>query len=85
MTEPRRSHPCRQCGACCIAPDIAALAKPLGQRCMHLGSDNLCSIYSQRPDICRRYQSDDLCDIISAPTLDERVQNYLAVFGLERA
>lgn len=85
MTGPQRNHPCRQCGTCCVAPDISALGKPLGKRCVHLGSDNLCSIYSQRPDICRRYSSDELCDVIRAPTLDERVQKYLSVFGLEVA
>ncbi|MCU0661136.1 MAG: YkgJ family cysteine cluster protein [Myxococcota bacterium] len=75
---------CRRCSACCVAPDIAALHKPLGRRCEHLQSDGLCGIYETRPDICRRYRPDELCDTIAAPTLDERVRNYLTVFGLER-
>jgi Fe-S-cluster containining protein len=65
-----------------VAPDIAALDKPLGMRCPHLGADNLCTIYERRPEICRSYQADALCERIAAPTLDERVRNYLAAFGL---
>ena len=74
---------CTLCGACCVAPDIAALDKPLGVRCEHLGADNLCGIYETRPDICRRYEADDLCTRIAAPSLTERVRNYLRGFGLE--
>ena len=75
--------PCTKCGACCVAPDIAALDKPLGARCPHLGADLLCTIYERRPDVCRSYAPDALCVAIEAPTLDERVHRYLAVFGLE--
>lgn len=74
---------CTRCGACCVAPDIAALDKPLGVRCIHLGPDLLCTIYESRPSICRDYQADDLCEEIAGPTLEERVQRYLAHFGLE--
>ncbi len=73
---------CSRCGACCVAPDISALGKGLGERCPHLGADNLCTIYERRPDICRRYQADWLCDLVDAPTLEERVAKYLGVFGL---
>lgn len=74
---------CTRCGACCVAPDIAALDKPLGRPCPHLGPDDLCTIYDRRPDVCRAYTADALCDVIEAPTRDERVRRYLAVFGLE--
>ena len=73
---------CTACGACCVAPDIAALDKPLGLRCPHLQLDNRCAVYADRPQICRDYQSDALCDAIAAPTLEERVQKYLAHFDL---
>jgi Fe-S-cluster containining protein len=66
-----------------VAPDIAALDKPLGRPCPHLGEDDLCTIYERRPDVCRAYRADALCDAIAAPTRDERVRRYLAVFGLE--
>ena len=73
---------CTRCGACCVAPDIAALDKPLGLRCPHLGEDNLCRVYEQRPAVCRSYQPDEVCRHIEAPTLEERVARYLALFDL---
>lgn len=74
---------CTRCGACCVAPDIAALDKPVGLRCPNLTDEQLCGIYPDRPRICRDYQADDFCLQISAPTLEERVQRYLVAFGLE--
>ncbi len=74
---------CTRCGACCVAPDIAALDKPLGVRCPHLGADLLCAVYDHRPEICRSYEPDALCERVAAPTLDERVARYLAAFSLE--
>jgi Fe-S-cluster containining protein len=65
-----------------VAPDITALGKPLGKRCEHLLPNNLCAIYDHRPQICRDYQADWLCDLIAAPTLDERVDKYLSLFDL---
>ncbi|WNG60884.1 YkgJ family cysteine cluster protein [Archangium gephyra] len=76
------STECTRCGACCVAPDIAALDKPLGVRCPHLTADNLCAVYDRRPDVCRSYQADDVCRLIDAPTLEERVGKYLALFQL---
>jgi hypothetical protein len=76
------SMECTRCGACCVAPDIAALDKPLGLRCPHLTADNLCSVYDRRPDVCRAYQADDVCRLIDAPTLEQRVDKYLALFEL---
>lgn len=75
-------YECSKCGACCVAPDIAALDKPLGLRCPHLGDDNLCRAYEQRPAVCRSYEADQLCKDIEAPTLEERVAKYLAHFKL---
>lgn len=76
---------CAKCGACCVAPDIAALDKPLGLACPHLGPDNLCMAYETRPQVCRDYQADELCDAIASPTLEERVQKYLKHFDLQDA
>jgi uncharacterized protein len=73
---------CTRCGACCVAPDIAALDKPLGLRCPHLTPANLCAVYENRPQICRDYKADELCARIAAPTLEERVSRYLAHFDL---
>ncbi len=76
---------CLKCGTCCTAPDISSLAKPLGERCRHLGEDMLCRIYQERPDVCKGYRSDRICRHIAAGTLEERVGNYLELFGLTGA
>jgi uncharacterized protein len=73
---------CTKCGACCVAPDIAALDKPLGLSCPHLGADALCTAYQSRPQVCRDYQADELCELIAAATLEERVAKYLQHFEL---
>nr|WP_217917385.1 MULTISPECIES: YkgJ family cysteine cluster protein [unclassified Myxococcus] len=57
--------------------------KPLGLRCPHLREDNLCDVYEERPAICRDYRADELCTLIEAPTLEERVEKYLGLFGLQ--
>ncbi len=74
---------CLKCGTCCTAPDIAALDKSLGVRCVHLGDDLLCAVYGERPAVCRGYRPDEICVWIAAPTLTERVENYLGLFGLQ--
>lgn len=72
-----------KCGTCCTAPDISALRKPLGVKCPHLGGDGLCGMYATRPSICQSYRPDEICLQVKAPTLAERVANYLQLFGLE--
>ncbi len=81
MAQPQ-PRACTLCGACCVAPDIAALDKPLGLRCPHLGDDAKCRVYENRPAVCRQYEADEVCDLIAAPTLDERVTKYLQLFEL---
>ena len=51
-------------------------------RCCHLTADNLCAIYEQRPEICRAYRADELCERIQAPTVEERAARYLELFQL---
>jgi uncharacterized protein len=54
------SEYCVKCGQCCknistvvaIYPEFAANLTPSGA-CKYLNTDNLCSIYTQRPDACR--------------------------------
>ncbi len=65
-----------------MAPDIAALNKPLGKACSFLGADCRCTIYESRPNVCRSYEPDELCEHIAAATLRERTDLYLAFFGL---
>lgn len=76
-------YQCVACGACCSAPDISTLKKPLGVPCNHLGADNLCGIYETRPAVCRNYRPDWICaEVAPLPTLEARVQRYLEIFGL---
>jgi Fe-S-cluster containining protein len=80
---PCRTPVCGRCGTCCTAPDISTIGKPLGVRCRHLDEENFCTIYDERPQVCRNYFPDELCRRIAAPSLPERVRNYLRLFGLE--
>ena len=75
---------CTACGACCAAPDIAALNKPLGVPCLHLGAGCLCQIYTERPAVCRAYTPDWVCgEVAPAPTLEARVARFLAIYELD--
>jgi uncharacterized protein len=74
---------CLKCGTCGTAPDISSLDKPLGTACIHLDPGGLCKIYAERPAVCQWYQPDELCRQIAAPTLGERVERYLALFGMQ--
>jgi Fe-S-cluster containining protein len=76
---------CLQCGTCCVAPDISSLGKPMAVPCIHLDAQWRCSRYETRPPVCRGYQSDDICRAIAAPGLEERVEKYLRLFGLDLA
>ena len=46
---------CTKCGLCCRnidkIPELSSFHKGDGI-CIHLSDDNLCNIYSTRPDIC---------------------------------
>jgi uncharacterized protein len=80
---PEGNSTCRQCGTCCVAPDISTLDKPPGVRCVHLDEGLRCRIYEERPAVCRGYRPDELCILVDAPELDERVRRYLGLFGME--
>jgi len=75
---------CRRCATCCIAPDITSLAKPVGEPCLHLDSYGSCSVYPTRPAVCRDYLADEICELIDAPTLDERIEKYMRLFSLHK-
>jgi uncharacterized protein len=74
---------CLRCGTCCVAPDISTLGKGVAERCRHLSEAFSCSIYDERPAVCRGYRPDELCRMIEGATLDERVARYLEIFGDE--
>jgi hypothetical protein len=46
---------CAECSACCTALDIPQLDKPAGEPCRYLGPMGGCSIYDERPKLCREY------------------------------
>ncbi len=73
---------CLRCGTCCVAPDIATLGKGVGVACRHLLPSGLCSIYIERPSVCRGYRPDEICHRIAASTLEERVKRYRQIFSL---
>ncbi|MDV6375573.1 YkgJ family cysteine cluster protein [Deinococcus arenicola] len=74
---------CTGCGACCVAPDIHALGKPLGVTCAHLDEACRCQIYAVRPPVCRDYQPDWVCgEVAFLPTLEARVGRFLEIYGL---
>ena len=76
-------YQCVACGACCAAPDISTLGKPLGVPCRHLGADMRCGIYADRPAVCRGYQPDWVCaEVAPLPTLEARVAKFLEIYGL---
>ncbi len=74
---------CTACGACCAAPDIAALNKPLGVPCPNLGAGCLCAVYASRPAVCRDYQPDWVCgEVAPLPTLEARAARFLEIYGM---
>lgn len=80
---------CTACGACCSAPDITALQKPLGVPCSSLQAQNkaglcLCTRYATRPQVCRSYTPDWVCgEVAPLPTLEQRIQRFLEIYGLD--
>lgn len=74
---------CVACGACCAAPDISTLSKPLGVPCVNLQADMRCGIYADRPAVCRNYQPDWVCaEVAPLPTLEARIRRFLEIYGL---
>lgn len=73
---------CLKCGTCCTAPDISTLGKPPGVRCRHLDEAGVCTNYAERPKVCRGYRPDEICLMVAAPTLAERVEKYRQLFGV---
>lgn len=49
------------CGACCIAPEISSAlpnmpnGKPAGQHCVNLDDALRCTVYEDRPAVCRDF------------------------------
>ena len=56
---------CRTCTLCCRLPDIDALDKPANAWCRHCVAGRGCTIYPERPALCR----DFLCAWMTRPDL----------------
>ena len=54
----------------------------MGQPCVHLGADRRCTIYPDRPAVCRDYRPDALCVALQALPPAARVGHYLQFYGL---
>ena len=46
---------CGACSLCCTLLRVEPLEKPAGRDCLHQCGEAGCAIYSERPEICRRY------------------------------
>jgi len=47
---------CGSCTLCCSVLEIAELKKPAGPRCPNCVSGAGCSIYAERPQVCRDFE-----------------------------
>ena len=58
---------CGKCSLCCKLNKIAVLDKPTGKWCIHCKIGSGCTIYADRPEICREYR----CLYLMDPNLPE--------------
>jgi hypothetical protein len=56
---------CGTCTLCCRLPDIDTLDKPANTWCRHCVASEGCTIYADRPELCR----DFLCNWMKSSTL----------------
>jgi hypothetical protein len=54
--EPNLPKPCGDCGMCCKLLKIEPLNKPAGAWCQHFANGRGCTIYNDRPPVCRNFQ-----------------------------
>ena len=54
---------CGSCSLCCRLLDVPEAGKQTGQWCPHCRPGNGCSIYADRPEVCRRWACAWLTDI----------------------
>jgi len=46
---------CNACTLCCRLPDIDHFDKPADEWCLHCVAGQGCSIYAERPSVCREF------------------------------
>lgn len=53
MNDEKIKFLCTSCGACCrLAGKLGLMPSNKDGSCIHLGKDNKCKIYENRPDVC---------------------------------
>jgi len=53
VTSKEKTFPCSGCGGCCMVAASVGLPDRGDGACIHLDKENKCSIYEDRPLICR--------------------------------
>jgi uncharacterized protein len=92
---PAPGKSCGPCTMCCAALEIAELKKPAGPLCQHCRLGAGCSIYADRPQICRDYECEWLTrrdlgrplrpDLVGAILMEDADSDeYWAVCGPEK-
>jgi hypothetical protein len=54
QTSPRIRE-CGSCSSCCTILEVAAVGKPVNQWCQHCDAGKGCTIYDDRPEMCRSF------------------------------
>lgn len=73
---------CHMCGSCCVVYSISSLKKAGGVPCRHLLPDGRCGDYNNRPQVCRDFKADALCELISTLS-DENKRRVLKKVYME--
>ena len=55
MPTTTRVRQCGSCNLCCDVLEVTAVAKPVNELCRHWASGNGCTIYDDRPQMCRSF------------------------------
>jgi Fe-S-cluster containining protein len=71
---------CDKCGVCCVVFDISTLNKPAGLACPHLENSGLCSIYENRPEVCRAFKADEICERLASLPFKEKLREMRRIY-----
>lgn len=73
-------YPCKQCGDCCRCIDKVEFASSLNRGdgvCKYLRTDNLCAIYTHRPNVCNgQYMYEHFYSYMSVAEFHEMTTNF---------
>ncbi|WP_155499911.1 YkgJ family cysteine cluster protein [Pseudomonas protegens] len=71
-TTPKKPRSCGSCSACCVSLRIntAELKKPADVSCKNLAEQGGCTIYDERPEVCRNWQ----CGWLRIDSFKERLR-----------